>query len=50
MELGWERERRMMRRWRDVALMMRMRVLNLQQLMRTEGVKRPTPVGPDASI
>jgi hypothetical protein len=30
LELERERARRMMRRWRDVALMMKMQVLNLQ--------------------
>jgi len=52
LELRLERERRMMRRWRDVALMtMRMLVLNLQQLMRTVGAKRPMrAVRLDASI
>jgi hypothetical protein len=50
MEMERERERRMMRKWRDVALMMRIRVLNLQQLMRAEGAKRLMRVGPDVSL
>jgi len=36
-----ERDQRMMKKWRDVALRtMRMLVLNLQQLMRKKGAKQ----------